>query len=143
MVDLGGFYLDIIKDRLYTTPADSRPRRSAQTAMWHIAEAMVRWLAPILSFTAEEIWRQLPGAARGLGVPGARWYPLPEAPGRRTPSAIDWPALIALRTDVARELERLRVAGEIGAPLEAELDAVLHRRRSTRGSMRSATNCDS
>ena len=62
VVELGGFYLDIIKDRLYTTGAASAPRRSAQTAMYHIAEAMVRWLAPILSFTAEEAWGYLPGA---------------------------------------------------------------------------------
>jgi isoleucyl-tRNA synthetase len=128
VVDLGGFYLDIIKDRLYTTPAASQPRRSAQTAMWHIAEAMVRWLAPILSFTAEEIWRELPGA-RAESVFLSVWHELPAARGAThgaaasgTGVAIDWPALIALRTDVARELERLRVAGEIGAPLQAELD---------------------
>jgi isoleucyl-tRNA synthetase len=120
VVDLGGFYLDIIKDRLYTTPRASQARRSAQTVMWHMAEAMVRWLAPILSFTAEEIWHQLPGA-RAASVFLTTWYPLPAAPD--APAApIDWPALIALRTDVARELERLRIAGEIGAPLQAELD---------------------
>ena len=61
VVDMGGFYLDVLKDRLYTTPTDGHPRRSAQSAMYHIAEAMVRWLAPILSFTAEEIWQLLPG----------------------------------------------------------------------------------
>ncbi|HEX9138179.1 MAG TPA: isoleucine--tRNA ligase, partial [Steroidobacteraceae bacterium] len=61
VVDLGGFYLDILKDRLYTLPAASQARRSAQTALWHITEAMVRWLAPILSFTAEEMWRFIPG----------------------------------------------------------------------------------
>ncbi|MGH8252613.1 MAG: class I tRNA ligase family protein, partial [Steroidobacteraceae bacterium] len=119
VVDLGGFYLDIIKDRLYTTPADGRPRRSAQSAMWHIAEAMVRWLAPILSFTAEEVWRELPGA-RADSVFLSTWYALP--PSQTASAAIDWPALIALRTDVARELERLRVAGDIGAPLQAELE---------------------
>jgi len=118
VVELGGFYLDIIKDRLYTTPAASLPRRSAQTAMWHIAEAMVRWLAPILSFTAEEIWRELPGA-RSESVFLSVWHELPVMPAGAT---IDWPALIALRGDVGRELERLRVAGEIGAPLQAELD---------------------
>jgi isoleucyl-tRNA synthetase len=58
---MGSLYLDIIKDRQYTTPRDSIARRSAQTAMYHILEAMTRWLAPILSFTAEEIWRNLPG----------------------------------------------------------------------------------
>ena len=66
-VDLGGFYLDVIKDRVYTTPATGRARRSAQTAIWHVAEGMVRWLAPILSFTAEEAWRHLPGE-RGESV---------------------------------------------------------------------------
>jgi isoleucyl-tRNA synthetase len=119
VVDLGGFYLDIIKDRLYTMPRASQARRSAQTVMWHMAEAMVRWLAPILSFTAEEIWSQLPGA-RAASVFLTTWYPLPAPSGAAEP--IDWAALIALRTDVARELERLRIGGEIGAPLQAELD---------------------
>ena len=61
VTDLGGFYLDVIKDRQYTTRADSVARRSAQTAMYHVLEAMVRWIAPILSFTADEIWRCMPG----------------------------------------------------------------------------------
>jgi isoleucyl-tRNA synthetase len=117
VVDLGGFYLDILKDRLYTTPAASRARRSAQSAMWHIAESMVRWLAPILSFTAEELWRHLRGE-RAESVFLATWHELPAPPA----DAIDWSALIALRADVARELERLRIAGDIGAPLDAELD---------------------
>ena len=69
VVELGGFYLDIIKDRLYTTGASSAPRRSAQTAMHHVAQAMVRWLAPILSFTAEEVWGFLPGVPQRIGVP--------------------------------------------------------------------------
>ena len=117
VVDLGGFYLDIVKDRLYTTPAQSRARRSAQTAMWHIAEAMVRWLAPILSFTAEEVWRFLPGK-RAESVFLSTWYELPAAGARD----IDWPLLIALRTSVAHELEALRAAGRIGAPLQAEVE---------------------
>jgi isoleucyl-tRNA synthetase len=117
VVDLGGFYLDILKDRLYTTPAESLARRSAQTAMWHIAESMVRWLAPILSFTAEEMWRHLPGE-HASSVFLTTWHPLPQI----SEDDIDWPALIALRAEVARELERLRVAGTIGAPLDAELD---------------------
>ena len=117
VVDLGGLYLDVLKDRLYTTPATGHARRSAQTAMWHVAEAMVRWLAPILSFTAEEIWRHLPGP-RAESVFLDVWHRLPQVPGSR----IDWPLLLTLRGDVARELERLRVAGDIGAPLEAELD---------------------
>jgi isoleucyl-tRNA synthetase len=118
VVELGGFYLDIIKDRLYTTGAESVPRRSAQTAMYHVAEAMVRWLAPILSFTAEEGWSFLPGA-RNESVFLSSWHEFPA--GAERAADIDWPALIALKADVARELERLRSAGEIGAPLEAEV----------------------
>ena len=118
VVELGGFYLDIIKDRLYTTGTVSAPRRSAQTAIYHIAEAMVRWIAPILSFTAEEVWGYLPGP-RLESVFLTDWHAFPV--GAEQPSAIDWDAFIALKTDVARELERLRSAGEIGAPLEAEV----------------------
>jgi isoleucyl-tRNA synthetase len=117
VVDLGGLYLDILKDRLYTLPAAARARRSAQTAMWHIAEAIVRWLAPILSFTAEEMWRYLHGE-RPASVFLTTWHELPSLPR----DDIDWDALIALRTAAARELERLRVAGSIGAPLDAELE---------------------
>jgi isoleucyl-tRNA synthetase len=118
VVELGGFYLDIIKDRLYTTGADSLPRRSAQTAMYHIADAMVRWLAPILSFTAEEVWGFMPGA-RTESVFLNTWHQFPA--GAERGSEIDWPAFIALKADVARQLERLRTAGQIGAPLEAEV----------------------
>ncbi len=117
IVDLGGLYLDVLKDRLYTTPAKSHARRSAQTAMFHIAEAMVRWIAPILSFTAEEIWQALPGA-RSESVQLEVWHPLPEMPA----SDIDWPALLALRAAVTRELEKLRDTGAIGAPLEAGVE---------------------
>jgi isoleucyl-tRNA synthetase len=118
VVELGGFYLDIIKDRLYTTGTVSLPRRSAQTAMFHIAESMVRWLAPILSFTAEEAWKFLPGA-RTESVFLNTWHRFP--PGAERESGVDWPLFIALKADVARELERLRSAGDIGAPLEAEV----------------------
>ena len=64
-LELGGFYLDIIKDRQYTTQKESKARRSAQSALYHIAEALVRWIAPVLSFTAEEIWKELPATANG------------------------------------------------------------------------------
>ena len=60
-MEMGSFYLDIIKDRQYTTKADSLARRSCQTALWHITEALVRWMAPILSFTADEVWGQCTG----------------------------------------------------------------------------------
>ncbi len=133
VIELGAFWLDILKDRLYTMPAASTGRRSAQTAMYHVAEAMVRWLAPILSFTAEEIWKFLPGE-RDESVLFATWWKLPAVPAA---SAVDWKAVIALKNDVARELERLRAAGELGAPLEAAVDVFLdeaqHRRMAAIG----------
>ncbi|HMA13100.1 MAG TPA: isoleucine--tRNA ligase [Steroidobacteraceae bacterium] len=117
--DLGGLYLDVLKDRMYTMPADSHARRSAQTVMLHILHAMVRWLAPVLSFTAEEIWQVLPALGeKPKSVFLATWHRFPDIPAAR----IDWDALIALRQAVLRELEKLREAGGIGAPLEAEVD---------------------
>ena len=117
IVDLGGFYLDVLKDRLYTTPTDSRTRRSAQTACYQIAECMVRWLAPILSFTAEEIWSFLPGQ-RAESVFLSTWHNIPAA----ARDDIDWAALLQLRADVVRELETLRNAGAIGSSLDAAVD---------------------
>jgi isoleucyl-tRNA synthetase len=114
-VDLGGFYLDVLKDRLYMTPTKSPARRSAQTAMLWIAEALVRWLAPILSFTAEEIWRHMPGK-RGTSVFFDTWAKLPEV------SKADWDDVLNVRGAVSRELKKLRNAGQIGAPLDAEVD---------------------
>lgn len=119
VVDLGSFYLDVLKDRLYTTPKTGGARRSAQTALWHIAEAMVRWLAPILSFTAEEIWQVMPAVAdRPQSVFLSQWHVFPST-GTLT---IDWDAVIALKSDVARELETLRARGDIGGTLDATLD---------------------
>jgi isoleucyl-tRNA synthetase len=119
--DLGGLYLDVLKDRLYTTPAEGLARRSAQTAIYHVAQAMVRWLAPILSFTAEEIWKFLPHTASpAQSVFLTTWHSLPDVPE----STIDWDALISLRQALQRELEKLRDAGTIGAPLEAEVEVL-------------------
>jgi isoleucyl-tRNA synthetase len=118
VVELGGFYLDIIKDRLYTTGAQSPPRRSAQTALNHLAQAMVRWLAPILSFTAEEAWSHLPGIPNE-SVFFNTWHQFPA--GAERVSSINWPALIALKADVARELERLRTLGSLGSSMEADV----------------------
>jgi isoleucyl-tRNA synthetase len=116
--DLGGFYLDILKDRLYTAPAASRARRSAQNALYHIAHALTRLLAPILSFTAQEVWEVLAGD--GASVFEQTWYehPLPEdaAPLRER-----WQRLRALRSDVLKQLEALRVAGRIGSSLAGEV----------------------
>jgi isoleucyl-tRNA synthetase len=119
VVDMGGFYLDVIKDRLYTTPARGLARRSAQTAMQHIIEAMVRWLAPILSFTAEEIWRHMPGE-RPESVFLTTWAELPA--GEAAATSVEWAKVLEVRAAVLRELERLRVAGNIGAPLDAVVD---------------------
>jgi isoleucyl-tRNA synthetase len=120
VVDMGGFYLDVLKDRMYTMPANSRGRRSAQTAMFHILEALVRWLAPVLTFTAEEIWRHMPGK-RSESVFLEKWHALPALPER----ALDmpfWNEVTAVRQAVAKELEKLRVAGDIGSGLDAEVD---------------------
>ncbi|MCP5417899.1 MAG: isoleucine--tRNA ligase [Chromatiaceae bacterium] len=120
--EMGGFYLDIIKDRQYTTQENSLARRSCQTAMYHIIEAMVRWLAPIVSFTADEIWRYIPGE-RGESVFLETWYQ-----GLFTLDDGDrfdrhfWSRMIEVRTAVGKQLEQLRVDGVIGASLDAEVD---------------------
>ncbi|HRD48551.1 MAG: isoleucine--tRNA ligase [Candidatus Competibacter sp.] len=121
-VDMGSLYLDIIKDRQYTTGRDSIARRSAQTALYHILEAMTRWLAPILSFTAEEIWRNLPGE-RGPSVFLTTWYDgLFAVADEDRFNAAYWERLIAVREAVSKELEKLRVAGGIGSGLDAEVN---------------------
>jgi isoleucyl-tRNA synthetase len=120
-VDLGGFYLDIIKDRQYTLPTDSRARRSAQTAMFHVAHALVRWMAPILSFTAEEIWTYLPGAHED-SVFLTTWYTeLAPLNDQHTMNNAFWDKIIAVREVVNKALEQVRTAGRIGANLEAEV----------------------
>ena len=123
VLDLGGFYLDIIKDRQYTTQKNSKPRRSAQTAIYYMLEAMVRWLAPIMSFTAEEIWRHAPGG-RAASVFLDGWYELPVVyPEKEAVRHMDlWEQIRAVREDVGRELEKLRAAGSIGSSLDAEVD---------------------
>jgi isoleucyl-tRNA synthetase len=118
-VDMGGFYLDVLKDRLYTAPSASHARRSAQTTIYWIVEAMARWLAPILSFTGEEIWKYLPGK-RAESVFLSSWSDLPSAAQHRP--HIDWEQILDLRSAVSRELEKLRTTDAIGAPLDAEVD---------------------
>lgn len=120
VVDLGGFYLDITKDRVYTTKADSRARRSAQTAQFYIAEALVRWIAPILSFTADEIWQTLPGE-RKEPVFAQEWYPLPQAQASSKMDTKFWEFISDVKVAVNKELEAKRNAGEIGKSLEAEV----------------------
>lgn len=120
VVEMGGFYLDIIKDRQYTCPADSLERRSAQTALYHIAELYVRWLAPILSFTADEIWQFLPGRRAG-SVFFADWHRPALDPAGTAARLAFWDQVIRVRAAVNRQLEKLREAGEIGSSLDAEV----------------------
>jgi isoleucyl-tRNA synthetase len=115
--DLGAFYLDILKDRLYTAAEDSRARRSAQSALWHILQAVTRLMAPILSFTAEEIWATL---KQGDSVMLATWHELP-AQAEESALVTRWQALRAVRAEVSRVLEDVRGAGGIGSSLQAEV----------------------
>jgi len=120
-VELGSFYLDIIKDRQYTTQENSLARRSAQTAMFHIIEALVRWLAPILSFTAEEIWQYIPGK-RSESVFLSTWYEdLPALSEDGVMNQLYWEKLRQVRDAVNKEMEAQRNAGMIGSPLEADV----------------------
>ncbi len=117
-VDMGAFYLDIIKDRLYTLPEDHPARRSAQTAMYHILEALVRWLAPVCCFSAEEIWKEMPGE-REESVMLATWYEGLEATDVKTRET--WRRLRAVREVVGPKLEELRREKAIGSSLAAEI----------------------
>ncbi|MBU2885216.1 isoleucine--tRNA ligase [Gilvimarinus agarilyticus] len=119
VVELGGFYLDIIKDRQYTTKADSRPRLSAQTALYYLSEAMVRWMAPILSFTADEMWQQVPGNRIG-SVFAAEWYQLPDFTDDEFGDEF-WQQVVDVKTAVNRVLETARGEGTLGGSLTAEL----------------------
>ncbi|HTA65820.1 MAG TPA: class I tRNA ligase family protein, partial [Xanthomonadaceae bacterium] len=129
--DLGALYLDVTKDRLYTMQENSRGRRSAQTAMLHIVEAMTRWIASILSFTADEIWRHLPGERLG-NVLFATWYDgLAPLPPDAALNAEGFERVLALRGAVSALLEPMRATGTVGASLQADVnvyadDAILH-----------------
>ncbi len=119
--ELGGFYLDIIKDRQYTTQANSVARRSCQTALYHIAEALVRWIAPVLSFTSEELWQHLPGE-RNESVMLNTWYEgLAELPSDQALGRVFWDTVMGVKEAVNKELENLRNAKAIRGNLEAEV----------------------
>ena len=115
--DLGGFYLDILKDRLYTSSVNSRERRAAQNALYHLTHALVRWMAPILSFTGEEVWAQLDGDE---SVFLHTWYALPEQ-ANETSLLDHWTRIREVRANVQKELEISRAAGHIGSSLQAEV----------------------
>jgi len=124
VVDMGGFYLDIIKDRQYTMPQNSLGRRSAQTALYHIVEAFVRWIAPILSFTADELWQHIPGM-RAESVQLAEWYVFPERRAiKEAEESMDlsyWQRVAEVKRAVNKVLENARNQDKIGKSLEAEL----------------------
>ncbi|SBT18419.1 Isoleucine--tRNA ligase [Marinomonas gallaica] len=120
-LDLGGFYLDVIKDRQYTTQEDSLARRSAQTALYHIAEAFTRWIAPILSFTADEIWQELPGE-HSESVFLDTWYEgLFELSGDEALGRHFWKQVLDVKMATNKVLEAVRKEGKIKASLSAEI----------------------
>jgi isoleucyl-tRNA synthetase len=122
--DLGAFYLDILKDRLYTTAAGSVARRSAQTAIWHITGALLRVIAPVLSFTAEEAWPMFAPErhkAGGETIFTEVWHTFPPIADAEALLA-RWTRLREIRADVLRELETVRTAGAIGSSLAAEIE---------------------
>ncbi|AJK19472.1 isoleucine--tRNA ligase [Yersinia pestis] len=118
-VEMGSFYLDIIKDRQYTAKGDGIARRSCQTALFHIAEALVRWMAPIMSFTADEIWNHLPGE-RQQYVFTEEWYDgLFGLAGNESMNDTFWAELLRVRGEVNKVLEQARSDKRIGGSLEA------------------------
>ena len=118
--DLGAFYLDVLKDRLYTCGADSPARRSAQTALWHITQSLVRLIAPILSFTAEELWQEF--ARKGDdSVFFQTWHEL-STPPQGAQLLAKWARLRELRAPVRKEVEALRADGKVGSSLQAEVE---------------------
>lgn len=120
-VDMGSFYLDIIKDRQYTTQKNSIARRSAQTAMFHIIESLVRLIAPILTFTAEEIWQFMPGK-RNESVMLNTWYDnLFSLSEKDKMNQVFWEKMQTIRDAVNKEIENQRNAGKLGSALEAEV----------------------
>ena len=121
--DLGAFYLDILKDRLYTTGANSQPRRAAQTVVWHILQTLNRLLAPILSFTAEEIWSLTASNECSSTHPAdsvflALWHELPQQVGEDA-LLVNWARIRELRTLAQKQIEALRTEGKVGSSLQA------------------------
>jgi len=121
-MDLGGFYLDIVKDRQYTAKSDGLARRSGQTAMYHVVEALSRWLAPITSYTADELWQYIPGQ-RSDSIFLETWYEqLFELDSDTAMDRDFWEKIINVRSAVSKEIEQVRSKGEIGSSLNAEVE---------------------
>jgi len=123
VVELGGSYLDVIKDRQYTTKSDSLPRRSAQTALYHLIQAFTRWIAPITSFTAEEIWQYIPGQTDNAeaSVFLSEWYEGLTPLSNELLGAGFWQQVLEVKQAVNKALEAERKAGNVGKSLEAEV----------------------
>jgi isoleucyl-tRNA synthetase len=126
-VERSSFYLDVIKDRLYCDATGSLSRRSAQTAIYMILDSLVRLLAPILAFTAEEIWAAMPHRSAD-DAESVLFNPMPEADPRYDYAEgleSKWDKILALRSDVNKSLELARAAKTIGKPLDAEVTIYL------------------
>jgi len=123
IVDLSSFYLDILKDRMYTFAPTSHQRRSAQTVLWQITETLVRLVAPIMSFTADEVWEYLPATATREPSVHLALFPKPEEIYSADPAPLlaEWKQIFALRDEALRVLEEARQAKRIGKGLEADL----------------------
>ena len=124
IVDLSSFYLDVLKDRMYTFAPTSQARRSAQTVLWQITEALVRLVAPILSFTADEVWEYLPEVEGREASVHLALFPKPEEIFSEDPAKLleEWKQLFAVRDEALRVLEEARQAKRIGKGLEAEVE---------------------
>ena len=119
-LELGGFYLDILKDRLYTCPANSRARRAAQSALWHLARALIKAMSPVLCFTADEAWRTLTGDQKDNPMLHTWTEPLPQAKDGEALAA-KWESIGRWRELALKEMESRRAAGVLHSSLEAEL----------------------
>jgi isoleucyl-tRNA synthetase len=121
--DLGAFYLDVLKDRLYTTAPKSLARRSAQTALWHVTHAMLRWMAPFLSFTAEEAWQLFGPSREATSTIFTETYT--RFPEPDTALLAKWARVRAVREVVNKEIEAVRSTGAVGASLQATVQVTL------------------
>ncbi|WJG08487.1 isoleucine--tRNA ligase [Aliiglaciecola sp. LCG003] len=120
-IELGSFYLDIIKDRQYTAKTDSHARRSCQTALYHIVESLVRWMAPVMSFTAQELWQEMPGQRDEFVFSGVWYTGLPTDSVKGDFDNGFWQQVLEVKEQVNRALEQQRKNGHLGASLEANV----------------------
>ncbi|MFT3757759.1 isoleucine--tRNA ligase [Thauera sp.] len=125
--DLGAFYLDILKDRLYTTAAGSQARRAAQTALWHITQTLLKLMAPILSFTAEEAWAILNPVKDGEEADSIMLHTFHALPAQEGEAGLiaRWETIRAVRAESLKVIEALRTEGKVGSSLQAELSLAL------------------